>query len=171
MIIKEADKQEEFDQIFKLNYKTFVEEIPQHNKRTDLKLVDKFHDKNKYVIALKNNRLIGMVCYNTERPFSLEQKGVNIDDFVSSVNGIAEIRLLSIEKVYRNTSVTYKVLRYLITILKSKGISFGLISATTTQLSFYHKIGFKSFGGLTGKSGAYFQPMYISLNSLKNILH
>ena len=170
MVIKEAESKEEFEQIFKLNHKTFVEEIPQHERRSDLRLVDKFHWKNTYIIAVKNSRLVGMVCYNTERPFSLDQKGVNIDTFVSSVNKIAEIRLLSVEKDFRNTSVTYKILKHLIKVLTGKGILFGLISATTKQLPFYHKIGFKPFGELIGKPGAYYQPMYISLNNLKQVL-
>ncbi len=69
MIIKPATELNEFLQIHELNYKTFVEEIPQHEENAEKKLVDKFHNKNNYIIAKIEERVIGMVCYNMERPF------------------------------------------------------------------------------------------------------
>ena len=60
MIYKIANTAEEYEQIFKLNYETFVEEIPQHEKNETKKLKDKFHDKNIYIIAKKKNDVIGM---------------------------------------------------------------------------------------------------------------
>ena len=56
MIMKPATELHEFLQIHRLNYKTFVEEIPQHRRNSEKKLVDKFHDKNKYIIAKKRDR-------------------------------------------------------------------------------------------------------------------
>ena len=41
MIYKIANTAEEYEQIFKLNYETFVEEIPQHEKNETKKLKDK----------------------------------------------------------------------------------------------------------------------------------
>ena len=37
--------QDEFDKIHPLNHETFAEEIPQHEKRADGKLIDAFHKK------------------------------------------------------------------------------------------------------------------------------
>lgn len=45
MIIKSPDTEDEFEQIYSLNYKTFVEEIPQHVESENKKLVDPFHKK------------------------------------------------------------------------------------------------------------------------------
>src|SRR5258705_12712928 len=36
----------EFEAVHRLNYKTFVEEIPQHARNPDQRLVDKFHAEN-----------------------------------------------------------------------------------------------------------------------------
>jgi len=49
--IKIADSDDEFDQIFALNYHTFVEEIPQHDANAAKKLKDKFHENNTYIIG------------------------------------------------------------------------------------------------------------------------
>ena len=68
---KIATEPSEFEQIYQLNYETFVEEIPQHAKNEEQKLVDKFHDENLYFICLKGQEVIGMLCYRDKRPFSL----------------------------------------------------------------------------------------------------
>ena len=48
MLIKSPDTEDEFEQIYSLNYKTFVEEIPQYVESEEKKLVDPFHEKNNY---------------------------------------------------------------------------------------------------------------------------
>ena len=40
---KIASEANEFEQIHRLNYKTFVEEIPQHATNQEHVLIDKFH--------------------------------------------------------------------------------------------------------------------------------
>ena len=68
---KIASEDGEFEAIHRLNYQTFVEEIPQHARNADGRLVDKFHSENTYAICLEGDRLVGMVCHRGQRPFSL----------------------------------------------------------------------------------------------------
>src|SRR5438034_5436080 len=68
----------EFEAIHRLNYKTFVEEIPQHTNNPDQRLVDKFHAENTYAICLSGNQLVGMVAGRGQRPFSLDHKVPNL---------------------------------------------------------------------------------------------
>jgi hypothetical protein len=49
--VKIADQADEFEKIFRLNYQTFAEEIPQHARNPERRLVDKFHCENRYLIA------------------------------------------------------------------------------------------------------------------------
>ncbi|GIV77575.1 MAG: hypothetical protein KatS3mg050_1969 [Litorilinea sp.] len=42
----------EFEQIHRLNYRAFVEEIPQHAPNPERRLVDQFHHENTYAIGL-----------------------------------------------------------------------------------------------------------------------
>ena len=58
---KIATEDWEFEALHRLNYKTFVEEIPQHASNAEQRLVDKFHAENTYAIALHGDRLVGMV--------------------------------------------------------------------------------------------------------------
>ncbi len=50
---KIANTEEEFEQIFRLNYETFALEIPQHQQNEYCRLVDKFHHENTYFICKK----------------------------------------------------------------------------------------------------------------------
>jgi hypothetical protein len=43
---KVATEEWEFESIHRLNYKTFVEELPQHQPTADRRLVDQFHPEN-----------------------------------------------------------------------------------------------------------------------------
>ena len=43
LVFKTATEDWEFEQSHRLNYKTFVEEFPQHNASPTLRLVDNFH--------------------------------------------------------------------------------------------------------------------------------
>ena len=106
MIYKIANTAEEYEQIFKLNYETFVDEIPQHEKNETKKLKDKFHDKNIYIIAKKEGEVVGMMALSDERPFSLDLKLNDIDKYYKgSYKKPIEIRLLSIKHKYRQTKV------------------------------------------------------------------
>ncbi len=53
LVFKIAGEDWEFEAIHHLNYKTFVEEIPQHAPSPSQRLVDKFHAGNTYLTCFK----------------------------------------------------------------------------------------------------------------------
>jgi predicted N-acetyltransferase YhbS len=167
MIIKPATELNEFEQIHQLNYKTFVEEIPQHQQNADKQLIDKFHSKNQYIIAKRNAKVIGMVCYNRERPFSLDTKITDLDNYLPKHSSLAEIRLLSISAEERKTRIAYRLLQYLCATLIQQQTDAAVISGTTRQLKMYSRMGFIPFGSLIGSGEALFQPMFITLKDLR----
>jgi N-acyl-L-homoserine lactone synthetase len=84
----------EFDQIHRLNYRTFVEEIPpQHPSNPEKLLIDKFHDENTYFICLDGTRLVGMVAVRGKRPFSLDEKVADLDAHLPTAASVCEIHL------------------------------------------------------------------------------
>ena len=56
-VFKLAETRQEFEQVHRLNYQTFVGEIPQHADTGTGVLVDKFHTKNIYFIVLREGRV------------------------------------------------------------------------------------------------------------------
>ncbi len=170
LVFKTASEDWEFEQIHRLNYKTFVEEIPQHQVSSAQRLVDKFHPENTYLICLCNQKLVGMLAVRGNRPFSLDQKLPDLDSHLPSGRKICEIRLLAIEKKFRGArggQVLSGILALLWQHGVEKGYDLAIISGTTRQAKLYQHLGFVPFGPLVGAGDAQFQPMYVTLETFE----
>ncbi len=162
---KIASEESEFEQIFHLNYDTFVEEIPQHPPNAERRLIDRFHQENTYIIALQNEKVVAMIAARDNRPFSLDEKLGSIDPYIPAGRNVFEARLLSIAPEYRNGTVFQGLIKSLVEYGKGKGYNLAVISATTRQLRLYRHLGFVPFGPLVGSHDVQFQPMYLTLES------
>jgi len=159
---KIASEPEEMEQIYKLNYETFVEEIPQHEKNESHYLIDKFDEENVYIIAKDEEEVIGMIAVRANRPFSLDFKIADLDDYLPKHMRPCEIRLLTVKRKYRKSRVFYHLVNLLVSYCLEKKYDLALISGTDRQIRLYKKIGFKPFGPMVGTEGAMFQPMYLT---------
>ena len=170
VVFKVAAEDWEFEQIHRLNYRTFVEEIPQHQPSASQRLVDKFHPENTYLICLQNQKLIGMLAVRSSRPFSLDQKLPKLDSYLPAGRTICEIRLLAIEKKFRGARGG-QVLQGILALLWQHGVEknydLAIISGTTRQFKLYQHLGFVPFGPVVGGSDAQFQPMYVTLETFE----
>ena len=164
---KLASTDQELEQVFRLNYQTFVKEIPQHQPNEEGRLVDRFHDENTYLIALKNHRLVGMLAVRGERPFSLDENLGAIDRYLPKGRRPCEIRLLSLVPNHRGGPVLRGLLRLLLTYGKSQGYSLAVISGTVRQLKLYRHLGFQPFGPRVGNPPAEYQPMSLTLEGFE----
>lgn len=164
---KIALEQVEFEQIHRLNYRTFVEEIPQHQPNPERRLVDKFHAENCYLICLAEDCLAGMVAIRDQRPFSLDEKLPDLDSYLPPFRSICEIRLLAIEPQHRNGTVFGGLLQTAFTHRLSQGYDLAVMSGTVRQLKLYKRLGFIPFGPLVGPPEAQYQPMYWTMGHLR----
>lgn len=165
LVYKIAEEVDEFEQIFRLNYRTFVEEIPQHDVNQEKRLVDKFHAENTYLICKDGGRLLGMLAVRDNRPFSLDMKLENLDSYLPPHRAVCEIRLLAVEQDRRRTRVLGGLMVLLARYCDEHGYDLGIMSGTTRQLKMYRNLGFVPFGPLVGRDGAHFQPMYVTLEA------
>jgi aspartate aminotransferase-like enzyme/GNAT superfamily N-acetyltransferase len=152
----------DFEAIHRLNYRTFVEEIPQHAPNDDRRLVDRFHDDNVYAVFDVGGEIVGMVCGRTQRPFSLDQKLGPIDPWLPAGARPVEIRLLAVDRAWRSTRVFVRLVQFLTQHFLKGGYNVGVMSGTTRQLDLYRHMGFTPFASLVGHDGAQYQPMYIT---------
>lgn len=159
--------QEDYDRIHKLNHSIFAEEIPQHELRDDKTLIDQFHELNTYVIASVNDEIVGMVCYNDVRPFSLDKKLANVDSYLPKHNKLVEVRLFAVKKEFRKSGIGIAMLKVLIPELIGKGYDLGVISGTPKEMQLYMNIGAVPFGPMVGSQEVPYQPLYFSLDNLK----
>ena len=167
LVFKFATEDWEFEQIHRLNYRTFAEEIPQHEKSGTQRLVDKFHTENTYLICLSDQKLAGMLAVRGNRPFSLDQKLPALDSYLPAQRTVCEIRLLAIEKEFRGAQVLQGILALLWQHGVEKGYDLAIISGTTRQSKLYQHLGFIPFGPLVGTGDAQFQPMYVTLETFE----
>ena len=162
---KLATEEWEFEAIHRLNYRTFVEEIPQHAPNPDARLVDRFHAENKYVIALHGRELAGMLALRPQRPFSLDAKVPDLDQYLPAGRAPVEARLLAVEPAFRRTAVFVALFEETVRQCLDLGFDLAVISATTRQLKLYRHLGCTAFGPLVGTAAAPYQPMFLTLEA------
>jgi aspartate aminotransferase-like enzyme len=167
LVFKTASEGWEFEEIHRLNYKTFVEEIPQHQAAPTHRLVDKFHAENTYLICLRGRKLAGMLAVRGNRPFSLDHKVAELDSHLPGGRKVCEIRLLAVEKKFRGAQVLQGILALLWQHGIEKGYDLAIISGTTRQFRLYQHLGFVPFGPLVGSGEVQFQPMYVTLETFE----
>ncbi len=161
----------EIEQIHRLNYQAFVEEIPQHTANPERRLVDKFHAQNAYLIGVTNEpdtpQVVAMIALRAQRPFSLDQKLPDLDAYLPAGRKVCEIRLLYIVPAFRSPTVFRRLLEAAGAYGMAQGWDLAIISGTTRQLRLYQHLGFTPFGPLVGSREAQFQPMYATLETFR----
>ncbi len=165
LAFKVASTEEELAQIHRLNYRTFVEEIPQHAANPRGVLVDRFDAENTYLICLCGNQLAGMAAVRGKRPFSLDQKLDDLDAHLPAGRSVCEIRLLAVAEEHRRGPVFAGLLQFVARHCIGKGYDLAIISGTVRQQKLYFHLGFVPFGPLVGTAGALYQPMYLTLET------
>jgi aspartate aminotransferase-like enzyme len=160
---KVADDVSEFEQVFRLGYETFVEEIPQHAPNPERRHVDRFHDQNTYLIGIDGDEVVGMMAVRGERPFSLDQKLGNVDKYLPPGRRVCELRLLAVRPSHRRGIVFRGLVDLLLAHGRASGYDLAIISGTLRQAKLYRHLGFSPFGPLVGTPEAPFQPMSITI--------
>jgi len=164
---KVATDPREFEQVFRLGYETFVEEIPQHRANVERRHVDRFHDQNLYVIAVDRDRVVGMVALRGDRPFSLDEKLGSVDSYLPADRRMCELRLLAVRPTHRRGFVFRGLVDLVVREGRARGYDLALISGTLRQEKLYRHLGFVPFGPRVGTDEAPFQPMYITIEGFE----
>jgi len=136
--IKFAENAAEREQLHRLNYATFVEEIPQHAPNPERLLVDRFDAENEYVIALAGgDEVIGMLALRARRPFSLDQKLEHLDAYLPPHRSLCELRLLAVRREHRHKALFRDLIAFTAAHCVAAGHDLAVISGTTGQLALY----------------------------------
>jgi len=157
----------ELQQLHALHYRAFVEEIPQHEPNAARQHVDRFHDQNTYLVAVDGETVVGSVAIRARRPFSLDGKLPDLDAHLPPDRHFCEVRLLNIVPEHRRSAILPGLLAAIADYAEAEALDAAVISATTRQLRLYSRLGFIPFGPLVGTADAPFQPMYLTVESLR----
>lgn len=162
-----ARGERELQQLHALHYRAFVEEIPQHAPNPARLHVDRFHEQNIYLVAVDGETVVGSVAIRTRRPFSLDGKLPDLDTHLPPDRRFCEVRLLNIVPEHRRSAILPGLLAAIADYAEAEALDAAVISATTRQLRLYSRLGFVPFGPLVGTADAPFQPMYLTMESLR----
>jgi aspartate aminotransferase-like enzyme len=166
LTFKVATEDREFEQIHRLNHRTFVDEIPQHAAREDGLLVDRFHEENTYFLCLDGEQLVGMVAARGNRPFSLDSKLEDLDRYLPDGVSVCEIRLLAIERERRKGRIIQGLLTNLAHYCIGMGYDAAIISGNIHEERLYRRLGFVPFGPRVGTPEASYQPMIMDRDQI-----
>jgi aspartate aminotransferase-like enzyme len=165
-LFKRAETRDEFEQIHRLNYQTFVAEIPQHADPGDGQLVDKFHGKNCYYIALADGRVIGMISAHDQPPFSVADRVSDPTILQRPGSRPLEVRLLAVEPARRNSAVVLGLVMSIYEHARTQGYTHLYISAFEDRLPMYQEMGFEPLGPAVRSGQALFVPMVVEIGRL-----
>ncbi len=156
----------EFAQLHRLNHRTFVHEIPQHADPGGGMLVDRFHAKNSYFIALCGARVVGMVAVHDKPPFSVAARLPDPRRLDRLRGPLLEVRLLAIEPEARHGAVFAGLVWMVWEYALARGYSHILISGLAQRQRLYKRLGFRPLGPAVRSGQADYIPMAAAMASL-----
>ena len=165
-VFKCADAKHEFEQIHRLNYQTFVGEIPQHADNGVGVLVDKFHTKNAYFIVLKDDRVVGMVSVHDKPPFSVADRLA--DPGILTRDGVRplEVRLLAVQPEERRSNIFFGLIYTMYSYAVGNGYTHLFISGVEQRQDLYERLGFVPLGPAVASGQTSFVPMVLTIGQL-----
>ncbi len=158
MVFKEAESPPELQQVHELNHRVFAEEIAQHQTNPSGLLIDYLHTQNRYFIAVRDGKVVGMISVNGGPEFSIAKRLADVRVIREFAHPV-EMRLLAIDAQERNHTILAGLLWKAYTFSLSNGFSHLLISAITERESMYRKLGFQPLGPAVPEGAASFIPM------------
>lgn len=170
-VFKRAETPDEFEQIHCLNYRTFVTELAQYADPGTGRLVDKFHDKNTYFIALKAGRVVGMVSFHDRPPFSVADRLADPSVLNRPGTRPIEVRLLAVAPEQRHSPALAGLLTLFYEHAQANGYTHAYISGVVERLPLYQQFGFEPLGPAVRCGQASFVPMRVSISRLVGRYH
>ncbi len=155
---KTADTAEEIEQIHRLNHEVFAEEVGQHRQTPERRLIDKFHQRNRYFIATKGSLVVGMISVHDGPDFSVESRLKDVS-VLRAMRAPLEVRLLAIRPEFRKPSILLGLLWQVWKYAAEHQYSDLVISGIVERVRMYQKLGFAALGEAVPCGKASFVPM------------
>lgn len=168
-VFKRAETHAEILQVHRLNYRTFVDELSQHADPGADFLVDKFDHKNIYLVAIKDNGVVGMLAVHDQPPFSVADRLSDPAMLGQLGDRLLEVRLLAIEQAYRSGLVFAGLIWTVYEFARANGFSHVIGSGLAERLDLYERLGFRSLGPAVQDGRVLFVPMAANLEESRQL--
>ena len=151
------------EQLQRLNYQTFAEELGQYETNRDGVLVDRFHERNRYFVATEGAEVVGMISIHMEAPFSVEKRlpaGVAVEELAERP---CEVRLLAISPKARRGVVLAGLFWRVFAEARQRERTHILISGVTGRAAMYEALGFRALGPAIAAGRTSYIPMSLDV--------
>jgi aspartate aminotransferase-like enzyme len=166
LVFKEATTNDEIVQLHRLNHQTFAEELRQYPSNETGVLIDRYHAKNRYFIAVEQGCVCGMISVNGDAPFSIEKRLPQGFELTRAFSNPCEVRLLAIAPGFRNSMVLAGLFWQVYAAARREGHSHMLISGVIDRREMYVSLGFRALGPAVASGEASYVPMAMDLNDV-----
>lgn len=166
LLFKKAETPDEIRQVHELNYQTFVREIGQHPDPGRPILVDKYHEKNLYLVAKRDEAVVAMVAVHDTPPFSVAARIPESDWIEHHCPRPLEVRLLAVRPEERGTVVLAGLLWSVYRLALAAGYSHLLASGVRQQVQMYRRIGFEPLGPEMQCGSAWFTALALPVRRM-----
>jgi hypothetical protein len=163
---KQAETEREFEQIHGLLYRTFVVEIPRYADPGTGYLVDKYHERNRYFIALRGDRVCGVVAVHGTPPFSVAETLDDPDVLLCLCPRLLEARILAVEPGERFGIAFAGLARSVYKDARRRGFRYVAITGLAARQEMYRRIGFRPMGLPRLRGREHFVPMLLDLEDV-----
>ncbi|MEE2937464.1 MAG: hypothetical protein VYA84_15860 [Planctomycetota bacterium] len=161
---KQVDTKAEQEQVNRLLYRTFVLEIPRYEDPGQVSLVDRFHERNTYFIAVFKQQVCGIIAVHGGPEFSIA-KALDDPHKLKELKGTClEARIFAVEPSHRFGIVFGGLANQVFKYATANHISHILITGLATKHAMYERMGFHALGQSTLRGGDYFVPMTMDVD-------
>src|SRR5262249_4223723 len=133
------------------------------------RLVDKYHDKNTYFIALRKGQVVGMISVHDQPPFSVADRLTDASILTRPGSRPIEVRLLAIAPEQRRSSVLIGLVYQFYEYARANGYTHAYLSGLEERLPVYRQFGFEALGPAVPSGKASFVPMGITIPRLVSV--
>ncbi|MFN0044279.1 MAG: GNAT family N-acetyltransferase [Alphaproteobacteria bacterium] len=161
--IRPAESPADWEAVERLNYDTFVVEIPQHPPNESKRLYDPKLERATMMCAWEGDILAGMISVSWTRPFSLDLKLPNVDELVPAGSKVAEFRLLAVRPPWRRSRLAIRMIGSAGKFAVLAGCTHGIVSAYERQAKMYSHLGGYVVGPPIGTPSAPYRMMVFPL--------
>lgn len=166
LLFKKAETADEIRQVHELNYQTFVREIGQHPDPGRPMLIDKYHEKNLYLVAKRDEAVVAMVAVHDTPPFSVSSRIAEPGWIEVHCPRPLEVRLLAVRPEERGTVVLAGLLWSVYRLALAAGYSHLLASGVRQQVQMYRRIGFEPLGPEMQCGSAWFTALALPVRRM-----
>lgn len=163
---KRLDSEQEQTEVNRLLYETFVQEIPRYEDPGTESLVDRFHERNVYFVALHRDRVCGVLAVHDGPDYSVTG-ALDSPHKLDEIRGSKlEARIFAVAPSHRFGIVFGGLSNLTFQFARQGGFAAILITGLAAKQRMYARMGFQPLGPPVPRGNAYFVPMVLQMDKV-----